>query len=535
MGGLLWREEGPLYCRGVRFLVVAVAALTLLTAIPYVAGYRLDDDSSEFLDTLVFEQDFNSYAAFVRQSAAGAWLFHNPFTPEPHRPIFLNVEFLVTGKAAALLGLEAGLALQVQRAIAGAVFALGLWALCARAIATPAARRVALLAVLTGGGLGWMKVLPLVGPHVARLRPVDLYAGVHPFFWLLLHPHFLIAETLVVFALWAMLEGERTGRPAWPGGAGLLAAIAGLVRPYDMLFVQAVAVLFAAVTAMHQRKLEGPAAARRLLPALVPLPVLAYCVWLFRFDPVFQWWGRQGVNGPPPAPAVLTGLGLLTPLLVVALVAGRRRAWTPGEILMACAAAASLLLTYSYPWLRFSFQFVTTLVVPGLLLAVARLRDGAVGSARRGRPLVALLLAVNALTSVTLWATHLGEARAGAHRIARSDLGVFSWLGAHSHPREVVLAGPRTANRIPRYNYDAVVAGYEFSTVRYVEKLEEVRRFYDVSTEEAYRQPLLAELRVRYVIHGPEERRLGAYNPARSEFLAAVFREGPTTVYEVKP
>jgi len=518
------------------FLAVAVAALTLLTAIPYVAGPRLDDGSSAFLETLVFEQDFNSYCAFVRQSAAGAWLFHNPFTPEPHRPIFLNLEFLVTGKAAAVLGLEAGAALQVQRALVGVLWAVGLWGLCARMFTSLAMRRVALVAALTGGGFGWMKVLPLLGAYVARMRPADLNAGIHPFFWLFLHPHFLIGEALVVLALWAVLEGERTGRTVFYLAAGALAAIAGLVRPYDMLFLQVVAVLFAAAIAIRERKVDWPAAARRLLPAIAPLPVLAYCVWLFRFDPVFQWWGRQGVNGPPPSPAMLLGLGLLTPLLVFALVAGRRRAWTRGEILMACAAAASLALTYAYPWLRFSFQFVTTLVVPTLLLAVARLEGsaGPIASSRRFRLLVAVLLAVHALTSVTLWATHLGEVRAGDHRIARSDLAVFSWLGAHSRPREVVLAGPRTSNRIPRYSHDAVVAGYEFSTMRYAVRLEDVRRFYGASTPDADRQRLLDELRVRYVIHGPEERQLGVYDPSRSAFLAEAFRDGPTVVFEVR-
>jgi hypothetical protein len=532
MDGLLWREEAPLYCRRVRLLGVAVAALTLLTAIPYVAGHRLDDGSSAFLETLVFEQDFNSYCAFLRQSAAGAWLFHNPFTPEPHRPIFLNLEFLVSGKAAALLGLEAGQALQVQRALAGLLFAFGLWGLGARVITTPAARRVALMTALTGGGFGWMKVLPLVGPHVASLPPVDLYAGVHPFFWLFLQPHFVVGEVLVVLALWAMLEGERTGRTVFSLAAGALAAIAGLVRPYDMLFLQVVAVLFTAAIAIRERKLDWPAAARRLLPAIAPLPVLAYSVWLFRFHPVFQWWGRQGVNGPPPVLSLLLGLGLLVPFLVVGLVAARHRPWTPGEILMACAATAGAVLTYSYPWLRFSFQFVTTLVVPALLLALARLEEWA--SPLRFRPVVAVLLAVNGLTSVTLWATHLGEVRAGAHRIARSDLAVFSWLGAHSGAREVVMAGPRTSNRVPRYSHAAVVAGYPFSTVRYAEKIEDVRRFYRASTEESERRRLLAELRVRYVIHGTEERRFGAYDPARSEFLAEVFRDGPTTVYEVR-
>lgn len=148
---------------------------------------------------------------------------------------------------------------------------------------------------------------------------------------------------------------------------------------------------------------------------------------------------------------------------------------------------------------------------------------------------MALLLTVNALTSVTVWATNLAEVRAGDHRIARSDLAVFTWLDAHSRPREVVLAALPTANRIPRYTRDAVVAGYVFSTVRFARKQAQVQRFYDASADDAFRQRLLAELQVRYVVHGPDERRRGAYQPARSAFLAEAFRDGPMTVYEVRP
>jgi hypothetical protein len=536
MDGLLWREEAPLYCRGVRFLAAAVAVLTLLTSLPYLAGHRLEDSASAFLDTLIFEHDFNAYCAFVRQSAAGAWLFHNPFTPELHRPVFLNLEFLVTGKAAALLDLEAGQALQLQRGFAGIVFAGALWGLGRRLIAAPSMRRLALVAVLSGGGFGWMSALPRLGPSVQSFEPVDLYAGVHPFFWLLLHPHFAAAEAVVVLALWAFVEGERTGRGLFHGLAGILAAIVGLMRPYDMLFLQATSVLYAVVAAARERKVDWRSLSRRLLCAAVALPVLAYSFWLFRFDPVFMWWGRQGVNAPPPVASLLAGLGLLPLFLAGALLAARRRDWTAPQTLLACAAAASLLLTYSYPWLRFSFQFVTTLVVPSLLLAFARLEASFTRAlVRRELLALALAVAVNAPTSIALWCEKMAIARAGGYRIARGDLAAFAWLDGHSRPRDVVLASERTSNRVPRFTHDDVVAGYSFSTVQFPRKLGEVEHFFRFRRDERYRRQILVQYGVRFLLYGPDERALGAYDPKRSAFLTEVFRGGEMTVYEVRP
>jgi hypothetical protein len=274
---------------------------------------------------------------------------------------------------------------------------------------------------------------------------------------------------------------------------------------------------------------------RRLLAAAIPLPVLAYSVWLFRFDAVFQWWGRQGVNGPPPLPSLLAGLGLLPLFLVGTLVAARRRPWTAPQVVLACAAAASLMLTYSYPWLRFSFQFVTTLVVPSLLLAFARLEACFTKPlTRRDVLTLALAVAVNAPTSVVLWRQTMAVARAGGYRIARADLAAFAWIEDHSKPRDVVLASQTTSNRLPRFTHGAVVAGYPFSTVRYPQKLREVELFYRFRRDETYRREILARYGVRYVLYGPEERKLGAYDPSRSAFLAEAFRAGDMIVYEVR-
>jgi hypothetical protein len=65
-------------------------------------GFTLPFQHSRFNGNLAFDSDSNDYYAFMNQSKLGQWLFHNPFTPEQHKAVFFNLEFLILGKLAAL-------------------------------------------------------------------------------------------------------------------------------------------------------------------------------------------------------------------------------------------------------------------------------------------------------------------------------------------------------------------------------------------------------------------------------------------------
>jgi hypothetical protein len=503
--------------------------------VPYVVGVLGDTPDSRFLQTLIYETDFNSYCSFVRQARDGAWLFSNQFTPERHAPAFFNLEFLVAGKLAASFGWSAGAALQVQRAGATVLFVLAVAWLGSLVLASARFRWLTVLALTSGGGFGWVAHLLGGGPLPRDIRPLDLFAGLHPFFWMLLQPHFLAAQLLSVVALACFLEAEAgSGRRFYPL-AGLAAAACGLARPFDMLHLQALSVLY--FLAMWRREPQRTLrdAWPRLLLALVPLPVLLYQFWLFRFHHVFSWWGRLNVVPPPSAWSLTTGMGLSL-LFVILGAMTRPSAREPGRLFFATAALAAVTLLYGYPWLSFSLQFVTTLTVPAVLFAATSLEkrllpllEGKPGAAWA----LAALLLVNAFTSLSLAAQSLRDVRSGKHRIDGESAAILEWLRAHSAAGDVVMAGPDTSNRIPRFTPASVFCGYQFSTVDYWRKLPQQQRFYDARTRDVTRLRMIRTFGVRYVVHGAEERRAG-YDPATSPFLAEVFRAGDAAVYEVR-
>ena len=367
------------------FVGSSALGLALVTSIPYALGHVISRSGSRFNGNLVFDADMNSYFAFVRQSAAGQWLFHNAMTPEPHQPVFFNLEWLVVGKLASLLGNSVELAFQVERLVSIFLLCFGLYWLCCFLFSTVLMRRLVFAAVSLGGGFGWLLYVPGLGGRLPETAFLDTYAGIHPFFWMLLQPHFLIAQALAVFTLCFILRAESRGTASDYVLAALCCVLAGSMRPFEMLYL--VAAIFSYILVRTVREGASRSPSRLLLRSLVllvPLPLLLYYVWLFTVHPVFRWWGVQNIAPPPGVPNLVASLGLAVILLTVGLgkllESGKL---PPPHLLIVCCFVASLALIYSYPLLTFTFQFTTTLLIPTVLLGAMTLEMRLVSWARR--------------------------------------------------------------------------------------------------------------------------------------------------------
>ena len=134
------------------FIVLAGLGLALATSIPYVLGHLLPFPDSRFNENLVFDIDMNAHFAYARQAAAGHWLFYNPMTPEPHAPVFFNLEWLLLGKLAAVMGGSVELAFQAVRIAWIFVLCFALYWLSSFLFDTIVMRRIVFTAIMLGGG-----------------------------------------------------------------------------------------------------------------------------------------------------------------------------------------------------------------------------------------------------------------------------------------------------------------------------------------------------------------------------------------------
>jgi len=486
-----------------RFVAVFAGVLVIFTSLPYIAGLQLPFPDSRFDQVLSFDADFHSYFAFMRQARDGQWLFHSPYTSEPHAPALFNLEWLVFGKLARLLGGSLEAAMHVERVAGIFLLAFGLYRLCSLLLPGEWRRRFAFALVLLGGGFGWIPHVPVVRNWFPAFTSPDMHVGLHPFFWMLIAPHFLLPQALAVWTV-VMLLTHR-----YVAAAALLTAT-GAMRPFDMLQLAAAIGLFGLL--------------RRSLPALAvvaaTLPLWLHYVWIFKFHPIFQWWSIQNVF-PPRRPAMVAlGLGLGGLLFLWArfgLPDLRRPATQPApRVLLVCCALCSLALLYSFPLLTFSLQIMTTLAIPVVLIGVTRLRP------HRGW---LALLAINSLTSAVVWRASIYDLERGKHRTPHDVLAAYDWLARHSRPRDLVLADEQDSNRLPRYAPVTVFWGY-FTTVNYPHKKGRVQKFFEPGTTAEWRREFLVHHRFRYLL-------LRTDHAAPAAPLQEVFHNRAAVIYQV--
>ena len=111
---------------------------------------------------------------------------------------------------------------------------------------------------------------------------------------------------------------------------------------------------------------RGRRCGRRLLPALVTLPLSAYTFWVTQADPVLRGWTAQNLTPSPPVWDYVLGYGLILALAVPgAVVAARRRSDTD-LLLLAWVGVTALLLYAPFALQR---RFSLGLHVPLAILA----------------------------------------------------------------------------------------------------------------------------------------------------------------------
>jgi hypothetical protein len=526
---------GSMTRRELVFPLVLAAMLAALGAVPCLYGHMASDNSLQFDHNPVFRGDFDQYFSFIRQAAEGQWLFHNQFTPEPHGNVFFNLEFLTTGKLAALLGVTIEYAYMIVGALGTLLLVFSLYWLCCFFLETTTMRRLVVTTSVLGGGFGWLNVFE--SPAIKRFHIIDSYTGLHPFFWILLQTHFLLAEGLSLLALCFFLRGEKRKRTSDYVWSGVACAMAGAVRPYDMLYLFCVFSLFTFIIAVCHRDRSPRSIVRRITPILIALSVMLYYVCLFQFHLVFRWWSLQGVAAPSPVSGLALGMGFTFFLLLCALgYLGRFGDKSKSQVVLASCVLCGFGLYYSYPALGFAGQLGTVLVIPATLLGTISLERPVCTAAQKSRWVLCgllLFIMINSLTSAAVFVRTMREVNRREPFISTDVVRAYHWLQENSGPREVVIGDYRNCNRIPHYCHNSCITGYGFSTVDCKTKNTIVRAFFCRETTDTYRRHVIDEFQVRYVFWGKEEKELGDYDPNTSPFLRCVFSNEATAIYEV--
>jgi len=116
----------------------------------------------------------------------------------------------------------------------------------------------------------------------------------------------------------------------------------------------------------------------------------------------------------------------------------------------------------------------------------------------------------------------------------RGELDALDWLGANTKAQDIVLCAFETGNYIPARTGNRVFLGHGPETVHSDEKKAMVARFFGTHTDDAWRQWLLREYDIAYVVIGPREQALGGFDPNRVLYLHRAYANAVYAIYQVE-
>jgi hypothetical protein len=526
--------KSPIFNLGEYRFVLLVGILALaVTSIPYVLGAALAE-GRVFGGFVYALEDCYSYLAKMRQGAEGAWLFHIAYTPEPHMGTFFFPFHLLLGKVAALLpGNDLTARMVWVYHAARWVFGLGLLLTVYRFLAAfterVAVRRLAWLMVTFGGGLGWLLVA-LQQPDWLGSTPLDFILP-EGFTFLVLYafPHIALGRTLLLWGILFLLKAWQASPKAdyvsrftfhASGLTGLLWLLMGLIVPFYVPVAWAVMGAAWLMLCVRNGRVMWRETWAAGLAALISSPVVAYSAWVFTSDPVYKVWSSQNLILSPHPLHYLAAYGVLLALAAFAV----RDAWRserPVWLPLAWVGIVPLLI-----YLPFNLQrrLVEGVQIPLSLLAAL----GFASFRWQGFRLyvaAAVLLVALSLTNVLLVGGGCLASRGQPAPVYRdaAEVAALDWLAGQVASDDVVLTAYETGNYLPARAWARVFMGHGPETIHFGEKKALVVRFFDATTDDAWRRDLLEEYSVDYVFWGPAERRVGDFNPGQVSYLTLIY------------
>lgn len=549
--GVAW---AALLAREGRFLLAVTMGIMVISSVPTALGYAFTPADKWFSGIIYNVHDAAQYLSWMREAGRSVFA-ENMLTSEPNAAIYLNLHWWVPGRLGALAGLSLPATYQVYRLLAIPLAVVALAAFCRLLFTDRERQRFCLLLTIATSGLGWIWVVDkYLNGRADIAYPLDVHGLSGNVFWTMAtSPHLVLALALLFLTLAVAYLGCRAER-AWVSVlAGALALLLGAGHIYDLVTVWAVLAAYGLVS-IFQRGWSTRRFLRLFTVVAISSPSVAYWGWVSSdANPVWQQALRQYANlgsftPSPPHLVVFLGVTLLAAVPALFLRSARTRGdvWT----LMRCWFVTTLVLVY-LP-LPFQITLLAGYPFPMAALATVTLYDhvtpwlrgrqrgtrGA-GAGLRGwerwLPIIFLLLVIPTNLYLLAWRVIDLRRHEYPYYLHHDDVQAMGWLAANTQPGDVVLTSFEVGHYLPGIAGNKAYLANAVMTADFYRKQEEVARFYSEQTDDAWRRTFLRESGVRYVFHGPNERRLGGFDPGGSSLLEPGVTLPSTEVYRVLP
>jgi hypothetical protein len=525
--------------------VVAFAAVVMLaTTVPYLMGYATQDTNWRFTGFVISVEDGNGFIAKMLSGAAGAWLFRTPYTAFPQRGLLIFLPYLLLGKLVSPSGSHEELVVLYHafRLCAGGLAILATYAFLSFFVTDVRYRRFGLVLATLGGGLGWILVLLNRSVWLGSL-PLEFYSPESfGFLSLYVYPHYALAQALLLWSVLAYLKActrlEETTSLAWAGSKmGVLWLLTMLAQPITGMLTGAVVGIYLLALAAWQVGLEirgkqthwprlWKMSKLAAWAGLLPAPLVLYNLASTRLDPFVRMWTDQSHFKSPHPLHYLLAYGLILPFVIV----GGRHLWRKEG----WTAKLPIAWILSLPILAYAPIGVQRRLPQGIWVALVVLAMKALESSQNRtvkRSSAMLWFALPSTMLLLVWGVVV--ARHPSEPVFRpaDEVVTFQYLAEQAAGDTIVLSSYETGNALPAWAPVFVVVGHGPESIDFAELMPRVKAFYQVETPTSERLKLLDEFHVDYVYFGPDEQKLGRWDPHTASFLSLVYQRGDDSVF----
>lgn len=529
-----------------RWVAIWIGVAVIVTSVPYLVGWLRSTPDKTFGGFAFAIEDGYSYLSKMKQGAEGLWLFQLPYTSEPHTPTLFYLFHVLLGKFSALTGLSTPMVYHLARVVLDAILLAVVYRFIALFIAWRPVRRIAFLLILFSGGLGWLLIL-LGQTDWLNSAPIDLISPeAYTFLILYGFPHLALARTLLLLGLIIWWRKPSIHNPHWLW-SGLCWFFMGWLVPFYVAVIGAIVIVGLLAEALVARRVEWRAVGRAALAGLLAAVPLLYTFAVLALDPIWRVWADQLVILSPHPLHYVLGYALVGLLAIVGIAKTRRQhvvdpkliGWliaVPFLIYIPFNSQRRLIESWQIP-LAFSAAIgLVYVVLPAwsrsrVVQRLTRHRRYTVHGLRSW--LLAGILLFSATTYILLLVEQTARSMAQVDLGFRSgaELAALRWLDEQTTYDDVILSSYNTGNFLPVMVGAKAFLGHGPETAYSDEKRQLVEQFYGADAPDGWRREFLRQWPITYVFFGPQEKKVGQFDPAQADYLKLEYDQEEYRIY----
>lgn len=523
-----------------------------LTSIPYLIAFQktlsVDANPSwRFSGFLFGVEDGNSYVAKMRRGMEGEWLFRSPYSGMEQKGLLAFLPYYLIGKLAGGRDTHEQLVILFHwfRIAAGIICILVTYRFLCEYSSLIYYRRMALVLITLGGGLGWL--ILLFGD--VQVLPLEFYSP-EAFGFLSLYglPHLSLARALMLLALveyihiWSSDEKARRFIYGWrlslcwlgaglsqPIQAGILAIVFAL-----HLSVELIKKVFGRSISVKRDRIKDVMLAI-FGASWLPIILLFYTAYAFLTDPYLRIWAAQNRLPSASIALYLLSYGWLLPLVLGGISKMQRSGDETSRLLLIWLLVAGGLIFIPISIQRRLIEgiWVVLIVFAILFLESLEARHGQKDYWRWLAGLI-LLLAIPSPLLLILGGYQNVIVPTSPIFVAQRDAIGYEALNQIDEARNaMVLASYETSNELPAYAFVRVLLGHGPESPFGDVLSEQVRAFYQAQTSGDFRRDFLGQYLIQYVVWGDNERKLGNWQPMLEPYLIPVYENEGFVIFKV--